>query len=116
VSLEQPDILLSSNSGDSAGADCGLAVGSPARGGAFNMTQNGDFDVESQVLDHSDARPHTRRSGREPVAPKPGFDKINHIIVLYLEDRSFDDLWSLRVPRHRRGGQCAAQSTEAAGP
>jgi phospholipase C len=32
---------------------------------------------------------------QEPIAPKPGFDKINHIIVLYLENRSFDSLYGL---------------------
>jgi phospholipase C len=32
---------------------------------------------------------------QEPVAPKPGFDKINHIIVIYLENRSFDNLYGL---------------------
>jgi phospholipase C len=32
---------------------------------------------------------------QEPVAHKPGFDKINHIIVLYLENRSFDSLYGL---------------------
>jgi phospholipase C len=32
---------------------------------------------------------------QEPVAPKPGFEKIGHIIVLYLENRSFDNLYGL---------------------
>src|SRR5262249_456389 len=32
---------------------------------------------------------------QQPVAPKPGFEKIGHIIVLYLENRSFDNLYGL---------------------
>jgi phospholipase C len=32
---------------------------------------------------------------QEAVAPKPGFEKINHIIVIYLENRSFDNLYGL---------------------
>jgi phospholipase C len=32
---------------------------------------------------------------QEAVAPKPGFDKISHIIVIYLENRSFDNLYGL---------------------
>ena len=32
---------------------------------------------------------------QQPVPPKPGFDKINHIIVLFLENRSFDNLYGL---------------------
>ena len=32
---------------------------------------------------------------QQAVPPKPGFDKINHIIVLYLENRSFDNLYGL---------------------
>jgi phospholipase C len=30
-----------------------------------------------------------------PPAPPPGFEKINHIIVIYLENRSFDNLYGL---------------------
>jgi acid phosphatase len=32
---------------------------------------------------------------QEAVPPKPGFDRINHIIVIYLENRSFDNLYGL---------------------
>lgn len=31
----------------------------------------------------------------DPPAPKPGLDKVGHIIVLYLENRSFDHLYGL---------------------
>ncbi len=30
-----------------------------------------------------------------PVAPKPGIEKVGHIIVFYLENRSFDNLYGL---------------------
>ena len=32
---------------------------------------------------------------QQAVPPKPGFDKVNHIIVLYLENRSFDNLYGM---------------------
>ena len=31
----------------------------------------------------------------QPVASKPGFEKIKHIVVIYLENRSFDNLYGL---------------------
>ncbi len=34
-------------------------------------------------------------SGLAAAAPPPGLDKINHIVVLYLENRSFDNLFGL---------------------
>lgn len=31
----------------------------------------------------------------EPPAPKPGLDKVGHIVVLFLENRSFDNIYGL---------------------
>ena len=35
------------------------------------------------------------RAQSAPPAPVPGLDKVQHIIVLYLENRSFDNLYGL---------------------
>src|SRR5690348_629541 len=32
---------------------------------------------------------------QEAVPTKPGFDKIKHILVIYLENRSFDNLYGV---------------------
>src|SRR6516164_5642361 len=37
----------------------------------------------------------TSAEAAEVPGPKPGLDKVGHIIVLYLENRSFDNLYGL---------------------
>ena len=40
-------------------------------------------------------RRSSRRAARRPPPPKPGLDRIEHIVVIYAENRSFDHLYGL---------------------
>lgn len=54
----------------------------------------------------------------EPPAPKPGLEKVGHIIVLFLENRSFDNLYGLFPGANgiANAGDTATQTDRAGKP